>query len=232
MEINVKVSKWTTEKLITAFSSMVILAGVAREIFLYLYGYETMVQDLRILALDSEHCIPAWYSSLLLLLCSVLLALSAIGTARLHMPYVKYWAVLALLFFGFSIDEAASIHELAIIPLRNAFDLSGVFYYSWVIPGVMLVAVIGLSYVRFLLNLRKRTAYFFVLAAVLYVGGALGLEFSGGYFFDKYGPEYIAYIVSATAEEALEIIGLTIFFVGLMEHVAFQSNRWIIDVTP
>ena len=46
----------------------------------------------------------------------------------------------------------------------------------WVIPALLAVTVFALVYLRFLFALPNRFRWLFILAAVLYVGGAAGLQ--------------------------------------------------------
>ena len=190
-----------------------------------------MLKDLRIINMDSEHSLPAWFSSLLLLLCAIQLAFITMAKNQIGERFVKHWAFLAIFFFLMSIDESASIHELVIRPLRNAFDLGGVFYFSWVIPAFFVVAAIAIAYIPFFLHLPKKTALMFFLAGSLYVGGALGMELLGGYFADKYGYNHPAYILSATIEETLEIIGLLIFLATLFRLMTSLTREWKVNIT-
>ncbi|MCP4073542.1 MAG: hypothetical protein GY742_17660 [Hyphomicrobiales bacterium] len=69
----------------------------------------------------------------------------------------------------------------------------------------------------------------FVASGVVYVTGALGMEMVGGYFASSVGWESTSYIVIATIEESLEIIGLAMFagflFGYLVELVPGTSAR-------
>lgn len=231
MPIEITVNFKLVTRLIIYAALFIIIAGVGREIFLAIYGEHTILKDLRIINMDSEHSLPAWFSSFLLLLCAIELALITRAKSQKSERFVKHWAFLAIFFFLMSIDESASIHELVIRPLRNAFDLRGVFYFSWVIPAFFVVAAIAIAYIPFFLHLPRKTALMFCLAGSLYVGGALGMELVGGYFADKYGYNHPAYILSATIEESLEIIGLLIFLATLFRLMTSLTREWKVNIT-
>ena len=122
---------------------------------------------------------------------------------------------MAAIFLYISMDETASIHELLNRPLRRAFDLGGVLYYAWVIPGIAVVAALAVTYFRFLLALSPRFRWLFVLAAALYVGGALGTEFAVNYWVAKYDTDP-GYGMLNIIQEVMEITGLSVFFVSLL----------------
>ncbi|MDQ2913437.1 MAG: hypothetical protein M3T56_09295 [Chloroflexota bacterium] len=105
---------------------------------------------------DEEANVPTWNSSSVLLVCSGLLALIAYSTRHAQGRFARHWAVLAVIFLALSIDEEAALHEGA-IRLRDTFRLGGFFYYAWVIPGLIFVAVVGAAFLRFVLSLPPRT---------------------------------------------------------------------------
>ena len=91
---------------------------------------------------DREGNLPTIVSSLMLLLCAVLLALIAYTVRNRKASGWIGWVGLSLLFLFVAIDESVSIHEQLIRPVREMFKLSGVLYFAWVIPyGIFALAV-------------------------------------------------------------------------------------------
>ena len=177
---------------------------------------------------NNELNLPAWYSSSALLAASALLAIIAYARRKLALGDAGHWAVLALIFLGLSADESASFHEVLIVPLRRRLDLHGPLYFAWVLPGAAFVAAVGCAYWRFLFRLDARTRWCFVLSAVAYVGGALGLEMLGGWLTESVGQQDVRYIAATTLEEFLEMAGVVLFLFSLLDYVARQ--RWRISV--
>jgi hypothetical protein len=172
-------------------------------------------QGLAVLSTDAESSVPAWFSSALLLLCSPL-ALSAPGTGREHAErYPGHWKALAILLLLMSLDEAASLHEGAIEPLRSALGTGGPFYYAWVIPGMVFVLAFALAR-GFLLGLPPKTRAMFAVAGTLYVCGSLVMEMVGGAYSDSYGEAGIAYVTITSVEEYLEMLGVATLLYALM----------------
>ncbi|WP_339834524.1 hypothetical protein [uncultured Parvibaculum sp.] len=203
-------------------SFAIIAAGIFREWYVFHFGTEGFLKDLRHIALNAEYCLPAWYSSLLLISAAGLLALATGAAARNGERYLFHWAVLAVIFAGLSADEATGVHEVAIEPLRTGLGLSGIFHFGWVIPGAVLVGLVGLAYIPFLLALPGRSRLVFFTAGAIFVGGALGMEMAGGYLLTQHGEESLAYIAAFIVEESMEIIGATLFVTGLMGHLKRQ----------
>lgn len=118
-----------------------------------------------------------------------------------------------------SMDEASSIHELFTEPLRRLLHTSGFFYFAWVIPGLAFVLTIAIIYWRFLLHLPTRTRWLFVVAAILYIAGAIGTELVGGWYVELYGRKNLIYSILAMLEETLEMFGIIVFVYALLDYV-------------
>lgn len=211
---------WHLGRLLVIASAVIFVLGMGRELVIAQIGTETLLQDLRHFALDSERSLPAWYSSLLMVGCAVLLLCVARLTRQDGGRDVVRWSVLALIFMVMAIDEAVSFHEIFIEPLRNGLGTSGIFYFAWVIPGSIIVGLLGLYFLPFLFRLTARSAVLFAVSGAIYVGGALGFELIAGSLADAYGIESAPYLAAAVLEEGLEIAGLTVFFLSLTDHLA------------
>ncbi|MCZ0904903.1 hypothetical protein ON021_33910, partial [Microcoleus sp. HI-ES] len=97
--------------------------------------------------------------------------------------------------------------------------LGGIFYFVWVIPGAIFVAVTALAYLKFLRHLPRKTRDFFLLAGSIYVGGALGMEMVGGYYADAVGQRNLIYGLMVCVEEILEMVGVIVFIYALLSYI-------------
>ena len=202
--------------------ALVVAAGLVAEVLksgLQVRGVRGWVP---IFSLSYEQNIPTWYSSGLLLVCSMLLAVIAMGARKSNAPYVRHWWLLAAGFLYISLDETVSLHEAASGWIR----LSGVLYFSWVIPAGILVLILGISYLRFLKHLPNKTRVQFILAGAIYVTGALVMELPLGYWTDQHGSRNFGYAAIDLVEESMEILGVTLFLLSLLEYL--QGQRWTI----
>jgi hypothetical protein len=169
------------------------------------------------LDVGTEGSVAAWLSSSALLGC----AGAIIGIARRDRPDRRRgWRALAAVFVLLSVDEAASIHEKAIDPLQESLGTSGPLLYAWVIPGAVVVVVAGLGFVPFLRSLDRWASAAFIGSACLYVGGALGFEVLSGALAPAPGQVDLVYSAVATAEELLEMVGITTFLAALARYAA------------
>lgn len=186
--------------------------------------YKGLGELLKRFDLDWERNIPTLFSSLLILSCALLLFYIAASSRRASDRWARHWAFLALVFVYLVVDEAASLHEMLILPLRKRFDLAPAFHYPWVVPAFVCVVVFGLVYLPFIRALRGRTRWLFLSAAAVYVGGALGMEMVCGYMFVEYGEQSLAYLVAMTLEETMEMTGMVIFLYALLDFLRREQR--------
>ncbi|MEV4631495.1 hypothetical protein AB0J90_35020 [Micromonospora sp. NPDC049523] len=171
------------------------------------------------LDVDQEHNLPTWFASSLLLFSALVLAEIGITAGRVGDRFARHWKVLALVFVFLALDEATQIHEAANV-LRDAFDLTGLLYLSWILVAMPLVVLFALAYLRFLGHLPKPVRLLVLVGGALYVGGAVGMEVVGSVLWDN-GPGYdsMAYAFSTAVEELLEMLGSVSFLYGVASYL-------------
>lgn len=190
-------------------------------------GYDFQLGFQRQFNLDGENNIPSWYASCALLFSALLLAVVGAVKRYEQAPRAGQWLGLAAIFLCLSIDEAASIHEMA-NPLARVF-LSrigvsiGYLHFSWVILGILVVPILGLTYFRFLRALPPATARLFVAAGMLYVGGAVGVEMLGAKVASLGEMDTMFYAVLVAIEEGLEMFGIVLFSYAVLSYMRQQD---------
>lgn len=158
-------------RVLAAVAVVLIVASVASRLAADMTGHVVFRGLARLLTVDDEKNIPSGFSAFLLLLAGMLLAL--ITACRWKQPgaSVFHWAILCLGFLFMAADEAMSFHEELVVPMRNLLgneDL-GVFYFAWVLPGIVLVLILAPLFLRFLWRLPPRARLPFTVAAILYL---------------------------------------------------------------
>ena len=208
-----------TRFLISVIAAL-IMASIAGQVLNFHLGYSHVKGFVPLFFVDNEANVPAWYSSVTLLLCAILLAV--IGTAKRQegARFAGHWSALAVIFLFLSVDEAAGIHELPIEPLKAAGIGGGFLYFPWVILGMAFVLVVGLAYLKFLFDLPVKTRVHFLGAAILYIGGAVGMEMIGGRYADAYGTKNFPFTMLVTGEELMEMLGVLLFIRALLDYLA------------
>lgn len=205
-----------------SIATLLVSIGVLFKVRSHLSGIYPTEGPTRFFHLNFEGNLPAYFSSSLLLLAAMLLGVVTALEKNRASPQVFRWGVLCAGFLFMAMDEAVSLHEKLIWPVRGLIgsrDL-GFFYFSWVIPGIVLVSVLGLYFLRFLLHLPRRTRLQFLLAGTLYVSGALGLELIAGRHVEIHGMDNLTNSLLMAAEESLEMAGVIVFIKGLLEYLA------------
>lgn len=211
-------------------SAAILLVSYLRLFVVQTYGVDTPIKNFRYFDLDEELTIPAWYSSIVLVACGMLvLAISRLAKQSGSRDVLR-WTLLGVAFVGMGLDEAVGLHERLIDPLREAFQLSGIFHFAWVVPALFIVLGVAAYMTPLLFRLPFRTAGLFLLAGGLYVGGALGMEMVGGAVASAQGTQTLLYQLIVTVEESLEIAGFTVFFVGLVDHIGRTWPLWTLAV--
>jgi len=173
---------------------------------------------------NGEMNIPAIYSFMTLFLCSILLSILSVIQKIKVQSYLP-WLGLAVCFLFISIDEIAQIHECINIPIREELNLSGPFFFSWIIPYGLGVIVLLLMYLRFLFRLPKRILILFIVSGVIYILGAIGFEILEGMEYDLNGDYYsVQFCVLYTIEEFLEMLGVATFLYSLLLYISIEFN--------
>jgi hypothetical protein len=170
--------------------------------------------------------VPTFFSTLLLLIASLILAVIA-GLKRVDCdPFSRHWLVLTLVLLAMATDEAAGFHELLIDPMRHAWNLSGALRFGWVIAGAAFTATYAVLSLRFIASLPAATRSMLVISGAVYVTGALGFEMVDGALYVEEGVpgrNMLPYMLAMTAEETLEMLGIILFVRTLL---AYAQARW------
>jgi hypothetical protein len=176
--------------------------------------------------------LPTVYSFLSMFLAAGMLAVIATSEMRVRGPSTqhRYWWGLTLIFAFLACDESIELHERLIVPGRELFNLSGMFYYAWVIPYGIFALLVFALYLRFLMKLPRHIAWLFVLAGGMYVAGALGMEMVGGWYWEQYligehtAAQARTMVMIQTIEEALEMMGIVVFIYALARYVSDKGG--------
>jgi hypothetical protein len=225
----------------------ITLASLAARFALYMWGEEKFLQPLRIFDVGEERSIPTWFNSILLLVCSILLAVVAVAKKQRNDRYSLHWGVLSIILLLLSLDEVASIHEAIgqqserLLHSATGFTPGGAITFFWVVPGAIFVLVVLLAYLRFLVHLPQTTRRWFLFAGALFVLGALGVEMltaqvmsssgsiadwvasSSGGIVGRESASAIPTILKGlqtSIEEMFEMLGLTAFVYALLAYIS------------
>ena len=205
-----------------------VAAGVVAVILHYyappLFAKKTFI---RLFTLDEEGNIPTWYSTAALLVSASLAAVRAAALRRNGAPHAVGWAILSGFLVFLSMDEAASIHDsrLGNFIYRTVLDIGDQPSFLWLIPGMILVALIAPWYRALAKSLQSDTRRLFLMAGLIFVSGGLGMEAVGWYFASNYGTTNVPYAMITVIEETLEMAGTAVLIYILVHELPGFSVR-------
>ena len=99
-------------------------------------------------------------------------------------------------------------------------NTSGFLLYAWVIPYGFLTLLIGVIYLKFLLNLPNNYAFWFIGSGAIFVSGAIGFEMLGANETDKLNGSALVYSIYYSCEELLEMLGIAVFIYALLRYMS------------
>ena len=208
---------------------LLIFANSAALLADYLTDYSSVFihKSVKFFYVELELNAPAFFSTLLLLFASLLLAVITVLKKKQTASFVLEWSILSIGFLLMAFDEIAAVHERLIEPMRTILGEQnlGVFYFAWVVPAVALVVCLGIFFLRFLIHLSVKTRWTFLIAAAMYLGGAVGLEMIEGWYSEINGRETLLYMTLTTLEETLEMVGTIVFIWALLGYIADTHEK-------
>lgn len=209
---------------LTLINAALLLAG-------WLTGHTYMLGFMELFNTGKESNIPTWFSSFMLLLAAVFLHIITFMKQSGRERHVLHWRILSIIFLYLSIDEASSVHERLGVLIGRVLNLQVLITYGWLVPGVIVAAIVALLFVPFLINLPPTIRRLFIIAGVLYLGGASGMEAVSLKWGLTYGMGTIHYRLLTTIEEFLEMMGTVVFIYALTLYIAehITKNRLVVQ---
>jgi hypothetical protein len=222
--VTISVSPRKIALILTLAVVCLCLANLAGQYSKYFLGHDQLLGLVPMFDLDAEANVPTWFSTSILLLASFLLSVIACMKRKEADRYFPHWAMLSLVFLFLSVDEAGQIHEFISDVLHKTVPTRGLLFYSWVIPYGILSLFFALSYLRFLFSLPAKIRNRFIMAGILYVGGALGMDFIEGRYAEFFGDQNMTMALLATVEESCEMMGVILFSYALMSYLSSHTK--------
>ncbi|MGX4641028.1 hypothetical protein [Massilia sp. SYSU DXS3249] len=173
-----------------------------------------------------EHNAPTYFSSLNLLLTSVLLFTIArlAGENSQGKSQGHAWRILAAGFLFMSVDEFADLRHILATAVKavsgSGFEAVPLLSVAWTVPVAAILVVLAVYFVPFLLRLKKVYTINFALAGAAFVLAAMGFETVQGYHVAQTnGVRDFTFMVLVTVEETLEIFSILYFQYFLLRYI-------------
>lgn len=229
----ISLNPYKTIRFLTVVAVLLTLASVMGQLSTYLFGHNHLRGFVPLFQLNRENNIPTFFSVLLMTFSTILLLVITLLNSKQNAPHVSKWAFLSFGFLYMTYDEAFEGHELLIRPGRALLggDNFGIFYFTWIVFAIPLVIILLLFFIKFLKDLPVKTRHNFLISAILFLGGCIGIEMIGGWYDELYGRLNLTYNLIANVEESLEMAGLIVFIWGLMKYIAdnFKEVKFRFD---
>lgn len=217
--MNIQTSRQKLMRTLVLATALVSLLGIIVEI---LAGHHETRGWMVVFDLDKEWNVPTIFSAFLLFAASAVLALIAAESRRLRMRDFRHWIALSAIFLFCGTDELFSIHNSAkhLVPVwfRHIGLLNLRWDLRWVVIGIPATLVLAALFVPFVLRLPRRTACGIIIAGIIYVGAAIGVEMIGGWWIGTYTRNNWTYSCLVVVEEVGEMIGALMFLNVLLAY--------------
>ncbi|CTQ55903.1 hypothetical protein LP7551_04453 [Roseibium album] len=211
---------------VTAVALLVLTLSIFREFYLLTLGRETLLGNLKPFELDNEKNIGTWFSSVLIAYCALLTFRCCFdGHKRKDYYARRNWFLLGLVLLSMSMEEIVGFHERTTGPLRGLLNADGLLYFTWVVPGILVVFLVSLYFIPFVLRFPLKTTVGIVFSGAIYVTGAVGMELISGSIASGIGLENNYYIMVTIIEETLEILGFICFSWVIVDYMSASQFR-------
>lgn len=165
--------------------------------------------------LDTEAGLGTWFSAVMLLMAGTFTLMHAHRRRSARDPWDRWWWVLGYGLLFLSLDEIAGFHESL-----NTDVVFTAYVGHWTIAGGAVAAIVGAAFLPFLWRLPARTLLLFVVAGIVYVAGAVGVEFATISYEDAGLLNTLAYNLWNALEEGMEMAGVIIYLYAFLEYEA------------
>ncbi len=164
--------------------------------------------------------LPTWFSAGLWITAGILAGYFARRASR----HRGSWALFCAVCMVFSIDETLELHErLDVIGSELGRYLPLQLGFTWVIPGILIAGLIGLSLLRMVLGLPRSSRAGLLAAGIIFVAGGVGVETLSGLFIQGDTLPWQFFLLTLV-EESLEMTGIALGVAALAHLVAYRPS--------
>lgn len=222
-------------RVLSGIALLLLVGSMVGQTLRFVFDHDHVFGLVPLFNVDQERNIPTFFTVMIALGNALLLLVTGLGSRSSEPRNARYWYVLAMGFVFIAYDEGFQVHEKLIEPMRSLLgpgDL-GIFYFSWVIPGIVVACASALFFMKFLFRLAPDMRRRLLTAAAVYLGGCLGMELLDGAYAEAFGQNF-TYSFLVTIEEGLEMAGLILLARALLENFAAENAKlaFVPDLQP
>lgn len=171
---------------------------------------------MQMFSVGAEANVPTWWSNALLLSSALVALVIGAAAGPSSRPRPRTWFVVAAVLAAMALDEVASMHERLGLLGDWAAARTGIeqVTYSWLVPGIAVLAVLAVVGWRWWRDLPRDVAQRVVVAAAVMLSGAIVMEALAGLMrgMDRTGLMY----GFTAVEELLEMAGMVLLLLALL----------------
>ncbi|HEX5172396.1 MAG TPA: hypothetical protein VFW11_24640 [Cyclobacteriaceae bacterium] len=185
-----------------------------------------------LLTVDFQSSLPTLFNTILVVIAFIVLAMISLHIRKMKSDEVYNWLLLTAAFLLLSLDENPSVHNI-FVTVFNKYGVVGqrlVMNYAWGMPYGALVVIFVFFLIRFVNALPRDIAIGFVVSGFIYVFGAIVIGLYGANLLHIHDRYSIRYVLLASYEESLEMIGLTLFIYYLMRFIHIRFNSFSLEI--
>ncbi len=175
--------------------------------------------------LDKSNDISAYFLATLHLLSSIILGMIGAITLKRRDPFSIYWIALAVSFLFVSADKVVDLHERFFILFWKYSNMTIRQNLTWIIPAIIFVA--GFLILKLLLHLPSKERGLLIFSALLFISGAVGMDYLG----DIFSESAFAYGILTDIEVGLEMFGSIVFIYSLLCYLSCNDIYIIVKTT-
>jgi hypothetical protein len=127
-----------------------------------------------------------------------------------------------------------AIHELSVEPVRSVTGIeSGLLYFAWVIPALIIIGIVTLFFIKFFINLPKKTKILFALSFAIFIGGSVIVEMLSAQSYTSVSGNAIPgarLLSSVYLEEGMEMFGNALFIYALLDHLSYVYKNKTLQI--
>lgn len=218
-------------KVIVIIIVVLILLSIFGQISRYFLGHGRLLGFVDQFNLDFEKNIPTFFQTALIFFSALLIFFILKSNIIKEIMPKHFWIILFIMVLYMGTDEIVSIHERMDIIVSKFYSsqLHGFYYFSWVIVGSIIALVFIIYFSFFIIKMDKRIRPLFIMAAFLYLFGAIIMEMISGFYFDISGRDFI-YQLLVNLEEGAEMFGIAVFIKALIKYINLKMSKILIFI--